>query len=200
MAPCETRSLSPIVLSIYISAFSYFGVGRETVFGWITGGFNLITSIIFLITKDEEENPGLRGVFLWGLPFIGLAVHAFYVLVIRGGGDWRHKQLALGSLIPVVVTVGYLLFHLAWHSDQDLGMNGFLKKKPNGDLEGWENGGFLGGWGLWGGLMICAWLLTPLALRGRGDSPAPKQAFVTRRGHLLRLVDQLAVLFDPGLG
>jgi len=199
MAPLVTSSLSPIVMSIYISAFTYFGVGRETVFGWITGGFNLITSIIFLITKDEEENPGLRGVFLWGLPFIGLAVHAFYVLVIRGGGDRRHKQLALSSLIPVVVTVAYVLFHLAWHSDQDLGLNGFLKKKPNGDLEAWENGGFLGGWALWGGLMIAAWLLTPLALRDRDDSTAANQAFVTGRGHFLRMFDQSALFFDPEL-
>src|SRR5258705_14013570 len=110
MAPCETRSLSPIVLSIYISAFSYFGVGRETVFGWITGGFNLITSIIFLVTKDEEENPGLRGVFLWGLPFIGLAVQAFYVLVLRTRGKRCQQPVATSSCIPVVGPAGKLLF------------------------------------------------------------------------------------------
>src|SRR6266850_395546 len=198
MAPLITSALSPIWFSIYISAFTYFGVSRETIFGWIAGGVSLITTKIYLITKDEEDNPELRGTFLFGLPFVGLAIHAFYVLG-RGGGDRRHTQLALGSLIPLIVTVAYLLFHLAWHTDQGLGMNGWLKKKPDGSREEWGNAGFLGGWFLWAGLLIGAWLLSPLALRDRDDSTAADVAFVTGRGHFLRMFDQSALFFDPEL-
>jgi hypothetical protein len=196
MAPLVTSSLSPIALSIYISAFTNFGVGRETVLGWIVGGLNLITSIIFLITKDEEENPGLRGVFLFGLPFVGLAFHAIYVLT-GGGGDRRRTQLALSSLVPVIVTAAYLIFHLSWHTDQGLGMNGWLKKKPDGSREEWGNAGFLGGWFLWAGLMIAGWLLLPLVLRDRDDSA--DVSFVTGRGHFLRMFDQSSLFFDPEL-
>ena len=105
MAPLVTSPLAPIVLSIYIAALTYYGVGRETVFGWVSGGVNLITSIVFLATIGKDVHPAVRWLLLFIIPFIGLLVHAIYVLA-RGGSDPRHLQLALGSLVPCVITAG----------------------------------------------------------------------------------------------
>ena len=84
MAPLVTSALAPIVLSIYIAALTYYGVGRETVFGWVSGGVNLITSIIFLATIGSDVHPAVSWLLLFIMPFIGLLVHAIYVLA-RGG-------------------------------------------------------------------------------------------------------------------
>ena len=197
MAPLVTSALAPIVLSIYIAALTYYGVGRETVFGWVTGGLNLITSIIFLATIGKDVDPAIRWLLLFIVPFVGLLVHAIYVLG-RGGSDPRHTQLALSSLIPCIITAIYILFHLAWHQSQDLGMNGWLKES-GGHREEWGNGGFIGGWILWAVLMIGSWLLVSHLLQpSKGSEPAADQ-FVTGQKHFLRLFGHSSLLFDPNL-
>lgn len=197
MAPLVTSALSPIAVSIYLSAFTYFGVGRETVFGWITGAVNLIASIIFLITRDDDV-PGFWRVLLFLVPFGGLVSHAAYVLG-RGGGDRRHTQLALSSLVPVIVTVAFILLHLALHTNQDLGMNGWLKEKPDGSREEWGNGGFIGGWVLWGVLLLGSWVILSLVLANKDETQPADLAFVTQQSHFLRMFDQSALFFDPDL-
>ena len=197
MAPLVTSALAPIVLSIYIAALTYYGVGRETVFGWVTGGLNLITSIVFLATIGKDVDPAIRWLLLFIVPFVGLLVHAIYVLG-RGGSDPRHTQLALSSFIPCIITAIYTLFHLAWHQSQDLGMNGWLKES-GGHREEWGNGGFIGGWILWAVLMIGSWLLVSYLLQpSKGSEPAADQ-FVTGEKHFLRLFGHSSLLFDPNL-
>lgn len=197
MAPLVTSALAPIVLSVYIAALTYFGVGRETVFGWVTGGVNLITSIIFLATIGSNVDPAVRWILLFILPFVGLLVHAIYVLG-RGGSDPRHVQLALSSLIPCIITALYILFHLAWHQSQDLGMNGWLKE-TDGHREEWGNGGFIGGWILWAVLLIGGWLLVSYLLQPSKDAEPAADQFVNGRKHFLRLFGHSSLLFDPNL-
>jgi len=197
MAPLVTSSLAPIVLSIYIAALTYYGVGRETVFGWVTGGANLITAIIFLATMSGSVDAWVRWLFLFILPFGGLLSHAIYVLG-RGGSDSRHTQLALGSLIPCIITAVYILFHLAWHQSQDLGMNGWLKE-TSGHREEWGNAGFIGGWVLWAVLLIGGWMLTSYFLvQNKAPEPVADQ-FVTGQNHFLRLFGQSSLFLDPNL-
>ena len=191
MAPLATSALAPLVMSIYIAAVTYFGVGRETVFGWFTGGLNLITCIVFLATIGSDVDAVVRWLLLFGLPFGGLLVHAIYVLA-RGGSDPRHVQLALSSLIPCAIVVVYLLFHLAWHQSQDLGMNGWLD-------DGWGSGGFIGGWVLWAVLLVGAWLLTSYLLMPNRDAEPALNEFVTNRKHFVRLFGHSSLLFDPDL-
>ncbi len=197
MAPLVTSALAPPILSIYISALTYFGVGWQTVLGWIAGGVNLITAISFLITINGNVDPYVRWILLFIIPFLGLLAHAIYVLS-KGGSDPRHIQLALASLVPCIITGVYILFHLAWHTHQGLGMNGWLKE-TDGQREEWDNAGFLGGWALWAGLLVGGWLILSRVLQG-GDAAQPaNQAFVTGRHHFLRLFDQSALFFDPNL-
>lgn len=197
MAPLATSMLSSPLISIYISAFTYFGVGRETVFGWIAGGVNLITSIIFLITRNNNIHPAIRWLLLFIIPYLGLLIHAIYVLG-RGGRNRHHVQLALASLIPVDLTLLYLVFHLGWHTNQDLGMNGWLKDEEAGK-NGWANGGFIGGWVLWTVIILLHWMLIPLALQGDEEAQPGAEEFVTGRGHFLRMFDHSALFSDPNL-
>jgi hypothetical protein len=195
MAPLATSLLAPIILNVYIAAFTYQGIGQETGFGLGAAAVHFITAIIFLATIGQAGHPVLRWLFLFIVPFVGLLVHAIYVLA-RGGSDPRHLQLALGSLVPCGITLLYVLFHVAWHQSQDLGMNGWLKE-PDG--KGWGNGGFIGGWILWAVLMVGSWLVTSrLLMHSKGSEPEA-DAFVTGEKHYLRLFGYSSLMFDPDL-
>ncbi len=197
MAPLATSALSPIVLSLYIAAATYRGVERESVFGWVSGGINLITSIIFLATINDSAAPAARWLLLFVLPFLGLLADAIYVLA-RGGGDPRHRQLAMSSLVPCVITAVYLLIHLALHQSQDLGMNGWLKES-GGHPEGWGNAGFIGGWVIWAVLLVGGWLITAALLQADRESDPAADQFVSGAKHFLRMFPQVSLLFDPNL-
>ena len=195
MAPLATSLLAPIILNIYIAAFTYYGIGKETGFGLGAAAVHFVTAIIFFATIGKSGHPVLRWLFLFILPFVGLLVHAIYVLA-RGGSDPRHLQLALGSLVPCGITLLYLIFHVVWHQSQDLGMNGWLKE-PDG--KGWGNGGFIGGWVLWAVLMVGSWLVTArLLMHSKGSEPEA-DAFVTGEKHYLRLFGTASLMFDPDL-
>ncbi|MEO8369606.1 MAG: hypothetical protein ABI806_10420 [Candidatus Solibacter sp.] len=197
MAPLATSLLAPFILSIYIAAGSYFGVGSETILGIVAGSLNLVTSVIFFATTTLEVPAVVRWLLLFSIPFALLLVHAIYVLA-RGGSDPRHKQLAMGSLIPCIITVVYMLFHLSWHQSQDLGMNGWLKE-TDGHREGWGNAGFIGGWALWAVLLVGGWLFFSWVLMTRKDPAPAAMQFVTGGKHFPRLFGHSALLPDPNL-
>jgi hypothetical protein len=163
----------------------------------VVGGINFITTIIFLATMNSELSPVVRWLLLFILPFTGLLAHAIYVLA-RGGSDPRHKQLALGSLIPCFIVLTYLLFHVSWHQSQDLGMNGWLKE-TNGKREEWGNAGFIGGWALWAGILVAAWLIVSRILVDNKDPDPASNAFVSGRKHFLRMFPGSSLIVDVNL-
>jgi hypothetical protein len=192
-APLATSALAPLILSIIVAAFTSYGVGSETVFGWVSGGVNFVTAIISLatITSTNTDNPALRWIFLFIIPFLGLVAHSSFVL-LRSGSDPRHVLLALSSLIPCAITAFYLLYHVVWNLSQDTGMNAWLK-------DGWGSVGFLIPWILWAGLMIGAWLLLSHFLATSIGSQPESDEFVTGRKHFLRLFGHSSLLHDPGV-
>jgi len=192
MAPLATSLLAPVMMSIYISASTNYGVGAETIFGWISGGLHFIFSIVFLATMTGNPDPVFRWLLLFILPFAGLLAHSIFVLT-RPSDNVRRNQLALGSLIPCIITAVYILFHLAWHQSQDLGMNGWLKP---GSAGGWGNAGFIGGWVLWAVLLVGGWFLLALLLR---QSEPTGGTSVTGTKRPLRLFGHSTLLFDPNL-
>jgi hypothetical protein len=197
MAPLATSSLAPLVLSMYFAATTYRGVEAESVLGWVTGGIDLISSIVFLATINDPSAPLARWLLLFVLPILGLLFHALYVLG-RGKGDPRHRQLAMSSLLPLLIVGIYVLFHLAVHQSQDLGMNGWLKDS-GGQPEGWGSAGFIGGWVMWAVLLLGAWLATAAILRAAQPSDPATDEFVTRTKHFLRMFPQVSLLFDANL-
>jgi hypothetical protein len=197
MAPLVTSALAPLLLSIYIASVTRYGVGRETVFGWITGGLTFVSSIVFLASIGKNIDPVIRWLLLFILPFVGLLVHAIYVLS-RPGSNTRHRQLALGSLIPCIIVAAYILFHLAWHQSQDLGMNGWLGRN-GAEPEGFGNAGFIGGWVLWAALLIGAWLLVSYLLQLSKEAEPAADQFVLGQKHFLALYGHSSLFCDPNL-
>lgn len=196
MAPLVTSALAPVILGVYIAAIGRRGVPCESILGLVTGGANLITSVTFLATLGKDVHPAVRWSLLFGLPFVGLASHAAYTLS-RGDGGPRRTQLALGSLVSCAVTVTYVLFHLAWHQSDDLGVNGWLKER-DGEREGWGNAGFIGGWVLWAALLTGSWLLVSYLLQLGGRTEA--DVALARQKHFLHLYPHSSLWFDANLG
>jgi hypothetical protein len=195
MAPLATSLAAPVALSLYIAFGSSMGVGAETIFGWIAGGVNLITSLIFLGVRNDTGAPAASWIFLFVIPYALLLAHSLFVLIRGNGPRQRRIQLALASLVPLIITAVYLLFHLAWHQSQDLGMNAWLS-------DGWGSAGFIGGWVLWAVLLIAAWFLLALALK---DGPAPQAAVPVapldpaRQPRFVRLFEHGTLFFDGQL-
>jgi hypothetical protein len=198
MAPVATSLVAQLSISVVLAAFTDYGVRLETVLGWVAGAAHLVTSLVFFGYMNESLDGGVRWVVLFVLPLVLLLAHSIFVFARSLGTDDRQRLLALASLIPVIITGVYILFHLAWHQSQSLGMNGFLELDEDGNEKGWESAGFIGGWVLWGGLLLGSWVLfahlmeRSVGADARGDQLASQK-------HLLRLFSRSTLFFDPAL-
>jgi len=198
MAPVATSMLAEALISVGVTIFTDIGVSLDTILGWVAGAVHIVMSGIFFGYMNKPLDKYVRWIVLFGLPLAFLAAYSVFIFARSSGSDDRKRLLALGALIPLLIVGSYILFHLAWHQSQDLGMNGFLKLDSDGKQEGWGNAGFIGGWVLWSAILLGSWVLVSYALQRSTGADSRNDNLATQK-QFLRMFARSTLFFDPTL-
>lgn len=106
--PLAASALFPIVYAIYLMAHSYLGAAPDAILGLVVSIVNLIAAVFYFSTLGADVSAAVRWLLFFIVPVAGLLVHTIYVFA-RGTTDPQRRLLALGSLLPVVTAIVFVL-------------------------------------------------------------------------------------------
>ena len=185
--PFVATALTPLVTMIWVTASS-FGVGREIITGWIAAGIQLLAAVGFFATLGGAGEA--RWALFFVIPVVAQVAHMLYV-IIHGGRDNRHWQLALGTILHLALALVFMLFY------RTLLHPGIAElKKPESERDAGE---FVGWMFLWFGIVLVLWIVHALFWRYLFGASQPSDAVnaFAGRPHHLRLYDDHALGRDP---
>ena len=178
--PFAANALAPLIVTLKIMLGSYLGAGRETIFALVNAIIGVVVAIVFFATLGADLPAGVRWPLLFIAPLIADLVLMIYVLT-RGGDDQRHRQLAFGTIMRLVLAVLFIV-----------GFLGFTHLAVEGLVDdGFDGGAFWGFTLLWLVMMFGAWLgFTAFLVRSEQGGPAPApDPLITGQKQWLRLFD-----------
>jgi hypothetical protein len=183
--PFAATSILPLGAMILLS-FSYLGVGREMVTGWISGGLQVAAAVGFFASLGGAD--AARWILCFALPVVAEILQIIHVLI--RGSDVRRQQLTLSCLLHLGLSGLFALMYAA-----------FLHKAVEGLAdEGLGSGDFWGYLALWALILVALWFLTALLMRFLVTGHLPDEqasSFVTGRRHWVALFDDTTLFQEP---
>ncbi|MDQ2945979.1 MAG: hypothetical protein M3Y27_08570 [Acidobacteriota bacterium] len=184
--PLAASALFPIVYAIYLLAHSYLGAAPDAILGLVVSIVNLIAAVFYFSTLGSDVSAAVRWLLFFIVPLAGLLVHTIYVFA-RGTTDPQRRLLALGSLLPVVTSIVFVLAYAI-----------FLRFAVQGlQQDGAGSGAFWGLFILWLAILVTAWLILSWRLSLQRVPDATQTSVALSGNLLLRLFDQATLFTDP---
>ena len=174
--PFAFNALAPLIVTLRVMTTGYTGAGKETVFALVNAILGVVAAVVFFATLGANVPAAVRWPLLLIAPFIAdLALMIF--IWTRGGGENRHRQLAFGATMRLVLGAFFIVCFLSF---------------THFAIDGWRKDGFASPvfWllsVLWMAMMFGAWLgFTKLLMNG---APSADPLITGRRQNVL-LFDQ----------
>ena len=176
MFPFAANALAPLITTLRVMVAGYTGAGKETTFALVNAILGLVAAVVFFATLGADLPAAVRWPLLLIAPFIADLVLMIFIWS-RGGGKNRHRQLAFGATMRLVLAAFFIVCYLSFThlAIEDFRDNGF------GGAKFWLLTA------VWMVLVLGGWLgFTKLLMRGApGADPA-----ITGRPQNLLLFDQ----------
>jgi hypothetical protein len=190
------NALVPLGATLLLS-FSYVGIGKETVFGWVSAGLQALAGILFFSTLGVDDD-AWRTIMIIAFAVFGVVeiVHFGYV-VGRSGGDHRLVQLALGSFLHVLLSLTFALLYPAF---LHLATEELDDRLHGPDPDDDKLKGFLWKFLLWFLIVVAIWIILSFILNLAVKDLPPAdvaQTFAAQQRHHVRLFDDTTLFRAP---
>ena len=174
--PFAFNALAPLIITLRVMTTGYTGAGKETIFALVNAIIGVVVAIVFFATLGADVPAAVRWPLLLIAPFIADLVLMIFIWS-RGSGENRHRQLAFGATMRLVLGAFFIICFLSF---------------THFAIDGWRKDGFASPafWllsVLWMAMMFGAWLgFTKLLMNGAPSS----DPLITGRKQNLLLFDQ----------
>jgi hypothetical protein len=187
--PFALTSMVPLIGTLGVT-LSHHGVSDAVIFGWVNAAVQIIAAVAFFASLGGAGAE--RWVPIFVVPVILELVHIVFTLVKGGGVENRHWQLALSSILHLVLSLVFVGFFAAFLHEGAEALNGHH-----------DAGTFVWQLVVWvlvilGGLWMGTSLLMRFVISGRLPGGVAND-FATSTRHHIRLFDD-TTLYTTRLG